>query len=56
MPVIMDIAERYDLFVIEDNAHGLYGMYENRPLGNLVILQSRAFMKQKHRLWRGWSK
>ena len=48
MPVIMDIAERYDLFVIEDNAHGLYGMYENRPLGNWGHIAVQSFHETKN--------
>src|SRR5262249_12551156 len=33
MDELMDIAERYGLDVIEDNAHGLLGKYKGRQLG-----------------------
>ena len=33
MDIIMNIANKYDIPVIEDNAHGLFGKYNGRYLG-----------------------
>jgi dTDP-4-amino-4,6-dideoxygalactose transaminase len=36
MDPLMEIAQEFDLAVIEDNAHGLFGEYKGRLTGTLV--------------------
>jgi len=48
MDIIMEIAQRYDLVVIEDNAHGLYGKYRNRYLGTLGHMATQSFHETKN--------
>src|SRR6266571_2109682 len=35
MDGILDVAGRHGIAVVEDNAHGLFGSYKERPLGTL---------------------
>jgi len=37
MEIIMNIANKYDIPVIEDNAHGLFGKYKGQYLGTFLI-------------------
>lgn len=48
MDEILEIARRYDLAVIEDNAHGLYGRYRGRPLGSFGALSTLSFHETKN--------
>ena len=48
MDTIMEIAERYDLVVIEDNAHGLYGKYNGRSLGTIGHMATQSFHETKN--------
>jgi len=48
MDVIMEIAERHGLWVIEDSAQGLMSTYENRSLGSLGHLAATSFHETKN--------
>lgn len=48
MDVIMAIATKNNLLVIEDNAHGLYGQYKNRKLGTIGHLATQSFHETKN--------
>jgi dTDP-4-amino-4,6-dideoxygalactose transaminase len=48
MDTILDIANRYDLAVVEDNAHGLFGKYKGKPLGTFGCLASLSFHETKN--------
>ena len=48
MGIILQIAARNNIPVIEDNAHGLFGKYKGRYLGTFGSLATqKAFMKRK---------
>lgn len=48
MGEIADIAARYGLAVIEDNAHGLGGSYRERPLGSFGVMATQSFHGTKN--------
>lgn len=48
MDVIMDIAARHDLLVIEDAAQGLLSSYRERPLGSIGHLAAFSFHETKN--------
>jgi dTDP-4-amino-4,6-dideoxygalactose transaminase len=48
MDVIMDVARRHGLAVIEDNAHGLFGRYRGRLLGSFGPLSTLSFHETKN--------
>ena len=48
MDAIMEIAERYDIPVVEDNAHGLFGKYKSRYLGTFGCLAAQSFHETKN--------
>jgi len=48
MDCILDLAHRYSLSVIEDNAHGLFGRYRGKPLGTLGTLSALSFHETKN--------
>lgn len=48
MDVILDIAQRHGLAVIEDNAHGLGGSYHGRPLGSFGAMATQSFHATKN--------
>lgn len=48
MDVILDIARRHKLSVVEDNAHGLYGKYKGRYLGTFGQLATLSFHETKN--------
>jgi dTDP-4-amino-4,6-dideoxygalactose transaminase len=48
MDAIMAIAERHGLPVIEDNAHGLFGRYRDRPLGSFGAMSTLSFHETKN--------
>lgn len=48
MDTIMDIAERYNLLVIEDDAQGMAASYKGRPLGSLGHLAAVSFHETKN--------
>jgi dTDP-4-amino-4,6-dideoxygalactose transaminase len=48
MDVIMDIAERYNLFVIEDAAQGVMSSYKGKALGTIGHLGTYSFHETKN--------
>lgn len=48
MDPILEIAGRYNIPVIEDNAHGLFGKYRGRPLGSFGCLATQSFHETKN--------
>jgi dTDP-4-amino-4,6-dideoxygalactose transaminase len=48
MDTILDIARRHDVPVIEDNAHGLFGRYNGRPLGSMGAMATLSFHETKN--------
>ena len=48
MNIIMDIANRYDIPVVEDNAHGLFGKYKGRYLGTFGTFATQSFHETKN--------
>jgi dTDP-4-amino-4,6-dideoxygalactose transaminase len=48
MDVIMDIADRHGVPVVEDNAHGLFARYKGRYLGTFGCLATQSFHETKN--------
>jgi dTDP-4-amino-4,6-dideoxygalactose transaminase len=48
MDAINEIADRHGLVVIEDNAHGLGGLYRGRTLGSLGAMATQSFHETKN--------
>lgn len=48
MDAIMAIAERHNIAVVEDNAHGLFGKYNDRYLGTFGALATQSFHETKN--------
>jgi dTDP-4-amino-4,6-dideoxygalactose transaminase len=48
MHSIMEIAKRHDVAVVEDNAHGLFGKYEEKYLGTFGSMASQSFHETKN--------
>lgn len=48
MDVIMDIAKRHNLLVIEDAAHGITSTYKGRPLGSIGHMGTYSFHETKN--------
>ncbi len=48
MDVIMTLAEKYSLFVIEDAAQGMMSRYKGRPLGTIGHLGAYSFHETKN--------
>jgi len=48
MDNIINIARKYNLIVVEDNAHGLYAKYKNRFLGTFGHLSTLSFHETKN--------
>jgi len=48
MDVILDVAARHRLAVVEDNAHGLFGTCEGRLLGSFGALSTLSFHETKN--------
>ncbi len=48
MNMIMDIANKYDLFVIEDAAQGVHAHYEGKPLGTIGHMGAFSFHETKN--------
>ena len=48
MDSILEIAHRYGLAVIEDNAHGLFGAYKGQQLGTFGDLATLSFHETKN--------
>jgi dTDP-4-amino-4,6-dideoxygalactose transaminase len=48
MDTIMDIANRYNLFVVEDAAQGMMSSYQNKPLGTIGHFGTYSFHETKN--------
>jgi dTDP-4-amino-4,6-dideoxygalactose transaminase len=48
MDVILDVATRHGISVVEDNAHGLFGAYRGKPLGTFGCLAAQSFHETKN--------
>ncbi len=48
MDAILDLATRYGLDVVEDNAHGLFGRYQDKPLGTFGVMATQSFHETKN--------
>jgi dTDP-4-amino-4,6-dideoxygalactose transaminase len=48
MDAIMEIARRYRVPVVEDNAHGLFARYRGQPLGSFGALATLSFHETKN--------
>ncbi len=48
MEVIMEVAGRHSLAVVEDNAHGLFGKYKGQYLGTFGRLAAQSFHETKN--------
>lgn len=48
MDAIMDAAARHNLKVVEDNAHGLFGRYNDQLLGTFGALATQSFHETKN--------
>lgn len=48
METILDIARRYEIAVIEDNAHGLFGKYRGQYLGTFGCMATQSFHETKN--------
>jgi dTDP-4-amino-4,6-dideoxygalactose transaminase len=48
MDVIMEVASRHNVAVVEDNAHGLFGKYRGKPLGTFGQLATQSFHETKN--------
>lgn len=48
MDSIMEIAGRYHIPVVEDNAHGLFGKYKEKNLGTIGSMASQSFHETKN--------
>jgi dTDP-4-amino-4,6-dideoxygalactose transaminase len=48
MDAILEIAERHEIPVVEDNAHGLFGKYRGQFLGSFSPLATQSFHETKN--------
>lgn len=48
MDSIMDIADRHNIPVVEDNAHGLFGKYKGKFLGTFGVMATQSFHETKN--------
>src|SRR5688572_11742025 len=48
MDIIMEIADKHNIPVIEDNAHGLFGKYKGKYLGTFGSMASQSFHETKN--------
>jgi len=48
MDKIGELARQYGLAIVEDNAHGLFGMYRGKPLGTFGSLATQSFHETKN--------
>ncbi|MDQ6832937.1 MAG: dTDP-4-amino-4,6-dideoxygalactose transaminase, partial [Chloroflexota bacterium] len=48
MDTIMAIANRHDVAVVEDNAHGLFGKYKGKYLGTFGSMATQSFHETKN--------
>ncbi|MCD6356508.1 MAG: dTDP-4-amino-4,6-dideoxygalactose transaminase [Anaerolineaceae bacterium] len=48
MDKIQEIADKYSLYIVEDNAHGLFGTYRGRLLGTFGTFSAQSFHETKN--------
>lgn len=48
MDTIMAIAKKYNILVVEDNAHGIFGKYKGAPLGTIGDFATLSFHATKN--------
>jgi dTDP-4-amino-4,6-dideoxygalactose transaminase len=48
LDTIMEIADRRDIAIVEDNAHGLFGKYKGKFLGTFGKMASQSFHETKN--------
>src|SRR5467141_2289547 len=48
MDAVMEIAQRHNLAVVEDNAHGLFGKFRGRHLGTFGCMATQSFHETKN--------
>ena len=48
MDVLQEIGRRCGAAIVEDNAHGLFGAYRDRPLGTFGVLSTLSFHETKN--------
>lgn len=48
MDLIKQISAKYNIPVVEDNAHGLFGSYKGRNLGTFGVLATQSFHETKN--------
>lgn len=48
MDIVMDIAQRHNLYVIEDAAQGMMSLYKGKPLGSIGHLGTYSFHETKN--------
>jgi len=48
MHIIMEIANRHNIPIIEDNAHGLFGKYKGKYLGTFGVMATQSFHETKN--------
>jgi dTDP-4-amino-4,6-dideoxygalactose transaminase len=48
MEPLLAISEKHGIPIIEDNAHGLFGKYQGRPLGSLGTFATQSFHDTKN--------
>lgn len=48
MPALVDLTRRHGMSLIEDNAHGLFGRYQGKPLGSFGSLATLSFHGSKN--------
>lgn len=48
LDAIMAIANRHGVPVVEDNAHGLFATYRDRPLGTFGVMATQSFHETKN--------
>jgi dTDP-4-amino-4,6-dideoxygalactose transaminase len=48
MDAIMEVSARYNIPVVEDNAHGLFGKYKGKFLGTFGCMASQSFHETKN--------
>jgi dTDP-4-amino-4,6-dideoxygalactose transaminase len=48
MDVILDVAGRHGVAIVEDNAHGLFGTYRSRQLGTFGCMATQSFHETKN--------
>ncbi len=48
MDMICEVARRYNIPIVEDNAHGLFGKYKNKNLGTFGELATLSFHETKN--------